>query len=144
MSGAEFAKRMKAKHPKIPFIILSGVNELPPDGVTADQFLSKLSGPTAVFEAINAALNRLHFPDPENSYCVGCFSAYNQAMKARTPGRPLLSSNASSASYTTPMPPAADLAENAVMGHRLPHGLGRSGHWRQWYGEAWMGSMLSS
>jgi len=25
--------------------------------------------------------------------------------------------------------PTADLAENAVMGNRLPHGLGRSGHW---------------
>ncbi len=25
--------------------------------------------------------------------------------------------------------PTADLAEDAVMGNRLPHGLGRSGHW---------------
>jgi hypothetical protein len=26
---------------------------------------------------------------------------------------------------------AADLADDAVMGNRLPHGLGRSGHWRE-------------
>jgi CheY-like chemotaxis protein len=64
MSGAEFAKRMKAKHSKIPFIILSGVNELPPDGVTADQFLSKLSGPTAVFQAIGAALKNAPVSQP--------------------------------------------------------------------------------
>ena len=29
-------------------------------------------------------------------------------------------------------PAAADLAENAVMGNRLPHGLGGRGHWREW------------
>ena len=27
-------------------------------------------------------------------------------------------------------PPAADLAEEVVMGNRLSHGLGRSGHWQ--------------
>ena len=27
--------------------------------------------------------------------------------------------------------PAADLAEDAVMGNRLPHGLGGRGHWRR-------------
>jgi hypothetical protein len=32
--------------------------------------------------------------------------------------------------------PAADLAEDAVMGNRLPHGLGRSGHCRECYGDA--------
>jgi CheY-like chemotaxis protein len=56
MTGTEFARRMKVKHPHTPFIIVSGVNELPPDSA-ADAFLSKLSGPTAVFEAISAALN---------------------------------------------------------------------------------------
>jgi len=30
--------------------------------------------------------------------------------------------------------PAADPAEDAVMGNRLPHGLGGRGHWREWYG----------
>lgn len=58
MSGTEFAKRMKEKHPHMPFIIISGVNDMPSDMGAADQFLSKLSGPTAVFEAISAALNR--------------------------------------------------------------------------------------
>jgi len=58
MTGTEFATRMKVKHPGVPFIIVSGVNDLPSDATAADQFLSKLSGPTAVFEAISAALNR--------------------------------------------------------------------------------------
>jgi len=30
--------------------------------------------------------------------------------------------------------PAADLAEDTVMGNRLPHGFGRSGHWEECYG----------
>jgi len=57
MSGTEFATRMKEKHPHVPFIIVSGVNEKPSDATAADQFLSKLSGPAAVLEAISAALN---------------------------------------------------------------------------------------
>src|SRR5579864_1387849 len=28
--------------------------------------------------------------------------------------------------------PAADLADDAVMGNRLSHGLGGRGHWREW------------
>jgi hypothetical protein len=48
---------MKLKHPHVPFIIVSGVNELPSDATAADQFLSKLDGLTAVLEAISAALN---------------------------------------------------------------------------------------
>ena len=28
-----------------------------------------------------------------------------------------------------PHPPTADLAKDAVMGNRLPHGLGGRGHW---------------
>ena len=35
--------------------------------------------------------------------------------------------------------PAADLAEDTVMGNRLPHGMGGSSHWRKWYGEAGRG-----
>ena len=35
--------------------------------------------------------------------------------------------------------PAADLAEDAVMGNRLPHGLGRSGHWLDMLGGGWQG-----
>ena len=57
MTGTEFAKRMKVKHPHVPFIIVSGVNDLPSDATAADQFLSKLSGPALILEAINAALN---------------------------------------------------------------------------------------
>jgi CheY-like chemotaxis protein len=57
MTGTEFATRIKVTHPRVPFIIVSGVNDLPFDTTAADQFLSKLSGPTVVLEAISAALN---------------------------------------------------------------------------------------
>ena len=30
--------------------------------------------------------------------------------------------------------PTSDPAEDAVVGDRLTHGLGRSSHWREWYG----------
>jgi CheY-like chemotaxis protein len=57
MSGTELAKHMKAEHPETPFIIISGVNDLPNDAAVADQFISKLAGTTALFQAIDAALN---------------------------------------------------------------------------------------
>jgi FixJ family two-component response regulator len=57
MSGTELAKHMKAEHPETPFIIISGVNDLPTDAPVADQFISKLAGTTALFQAIDAALN---------------------------------------------------------------------------------------
>ena len=37
--------------------------------------------------------------------------------------------------------PTPDLAEDAVMGNCLPHELGRSSHWREWYGEAGLRSI---
>src|SRR3954452_22510844 len=40
MSGTELAKHMKAEHPEAPFIIISGVNDLPTDAAVADQFIS--------------------------------------------------------------------------------------------------------
>src|ERR1700746_3016453 len=36
--------------------------------------------------------------------------------------------------HTHPAP--TDLAQDAVMGDGLTHGIGRSSHWREWYGEA--------
>ena len=42
-----------------------------------------------------------------------------------------------------PHAPAADLAENAVMGNRLPHGLGGRCHRGKCYGEAWLGVNLN-
>src|SRR6266436_6802528 len=36
-----------------------------------------------------------------------------------------------------------NLAEYAVMGNRLPNGLGGRRHWRECYGEAWGGSMAN-
>jgi CheY-like chemotaxis protein len=45
MNGAEFAARIKALYPQIPVMLLSGVNEIPPNSYLADAFLSKIEGP---------------------------------------------------------------------------------------------------
>jgi CheY-like chemotaxis protein len=58
MSGIQFAKRVKANHPKIPILIFSGVNELPPDLSPAYGFVSKLEGPDALFKQIAAVLKQ--------------------------------------------------------------------------------------
>jgi DNA-binding NtrC family response regulator len=57
-SGTELAREAKSRHPGIPFAIISGVNELPPDAAYADLFMSKVEGPVAMCEKISALLAR--------------------------------------------------------------------------------------
>src|SRR5689334_4806766 len=57
-SGTELAREAKSRHPAIPFAIISGVNELPPDAAYADLFMSKVEGPVAMCEKISALLAR--------------------------------------------------------------------------------------
>ena len=52
MSGTELAKRVKAIRPGLPVILISGMNELPPDAIYADRFISKVEGPEPLFRAI--------------------------------------------------------------------------------------------
>lgn len=52
MSGAEFAREIKARRPDLPVVIVSGVTELPPDASWADLFISKLEGPTVLSDKL--------------------------------------------------------------------------------------------
>lgn len=57
-TGTDLAQKVKALHPNLPFVIISGVNELPPDSMRADLFLSKVEGPVAMCDKISGLLER--------------------------------------------------------------------------------------
>ena len=54
--GTDLAREIKANHPAFPVVLLSGVNELPPDAAYADAFISKVEGPVRMCEKIAAVL----------------------------------------------------------------------------------------
>jgi CheY-like chemotaxis protein len=56
MTGTELTKSIKASRPAMPVILISGVNEIPPDAVYADRFVSKVGGPELLFQAIAEVL----------------------------------------------------------------------------------------
>ena len=45
MVGTELTRQIKLVRPDMPVIIISGVNELPPDANLADRFISKIAWP---------------------------------------------------------------------------------------------------
>ena len=57
MPGTELAKAVKERYPGLPVVIVSGVNEIPPDAGYADLFVSKLEGPVALCERIRKVLD---------------------------------------------------------------------------------------
>ena len=57
MQGTELARQLKAAHPKLPVILISGVNELPAGSAAANAFLSKIEGPDALCKEVAAILN---------------------------------------------------------------------------------------
>lgn len=58
MTGAALASQVKQLFPKLPFILLSGVNDLPAGAEIADLFLSKLEGPEAMIEQVRKLLRQ--------------------------------------------------------------------------------------
>lgn len=56
MAGTELTKQVKLDWPAMPVIIISGVNELPPDAHLADRFISKIEGPEALFRGVAEVL----------------------------------------------------------------------------------------
>lgn len=56
-TGAELARDIKARHPHLPVILLSGVNEIPSGAEVADLFLSKVEGPEKMCTQVAALLN---------------------------------------------------------------------------------------
>jgi CheY-like chemotaxis protein len=57
-TGTDLARQLKATHPTLPIIIISGVNEMPPEADQADLFMSKVEGPVAMCEKIASVLTR--------------------------------------------------------------------------------------
>jgi len=57
MTGTELAKSIKAKSPTMPVILISGMNEIPPDAIYADRFVSKIGGPELLFSTVAEVLN---------------------------------------------------------------------------------------
>ena len=55
--GTDLAREIKTLYPDFPVILLSGVNELPPEAAYADAFISKVEGPVRMCEKISAVLN---------------------------------------------------------------------------------------
>lgn len=57
-TGTDLARQLKTSHPNLPIIIISGVNEMPPEADQADLFMSKVEGPIAMCEKIASVLTR--------------------------------------------------------------------------------------
>jgi CheY-like chemotaxis protein len=58
MTGTDLTKRIKSMMPRMPVIIISGMNELPVDAEYADRFISKIEGPEALFQGIAEVLGQ--------------------------------------------------------------------------------------
>jgi CheY-like chemotaxis protein len=52
LTGTELAQQLKSQYPKVPIVLLSGLNEIPPGAEAADVFLSKLEGPDQLCRTI--------------------------------------------------------------------------------------------
>jgi CheY-like chemotaxis protein len=56
MTGTELTKLVKSTRPGMPVILISGVNEIPPDAIYADRFISKVGGPELLFDTVAEVL----------------------------------------------------------------------------------------
>ncbi len=67
MTGTELARIIKKSHPNLPVILISGINEAPPDVTCVDLFISKLEGPDALCLKIEHLLqsSRQRTPIPD-------------------------------------------------------------------------------
>jgi DNA-binding NtrC family response regulator len=61
-SGTELAKAIKSRYPLLPVVLISGVNEIPPDAIHADLFLSKVEGPASMCKKIAEVLAQRQRP----------------------------------------------------------------------------------
>lgn len=57
-TGTQLAQQIKTNWPTLPVILISGVNEIPPDASFADLFMSKVEGPVAMCQKINDVLTK--------------------------------------------------------------------------------------
>ena len=57
MTGTQLAAHIRSIMPKTRIVLISGVNEIPPDANVADAFLSKVEGPDALCHTVASALS---------------------------------------------------------------------------------------
>lgn len=57
-TGTELARQIKNRWPSLPVILISGVNEIPPDAAIADLFMSKVEGPVMMCQNISDVLTK--------------------------------------------------------------------------------------
>lgn len=57
MTGTELTKSVKVRNPTMPVILISGMNEIPPDAIYADRFISKIGGPELLFRTVAEVLH---------------------------------------------------------------------------------------
>ncbi len=63
MTGTELTKSIKSLRPAMPVILISGVNEIPPDASYADRFISKAGGPELLFKVVVEVLTAYGYID---------------------------------------------------------------------------------
>jgi CheY-like chemotaxis protein len=56
MKGTDLAKAVRSTWPRLPILLVSGVNEIPAGAEFADRFVSKVAGPEALFANIREVL----------------------------------------------------------------------------------------
>lgn len=61
-TGTELAQSIKKRWPEMPVVLISGINEIPPEAAYADMFISKVEGPTALCAKISAILSARRSP----------------------------------------------------------------------------------
>ncbi len=57
ITGAELARQLKARDPKMLVMLISGMNEIPAEAGSADVFLSKVEGQDHLCREVAAALS---------------------------------------------------------------------------------------
>jgi CheY-like chemotaxis protein len=57
-TGTELAQEFKRRNPKLPFVLISGVNDIPSDAAIADRFLSKVEGPEKLCQELAIVLGQ--------------------------------------------------------------------------------------
>lgn len=58
VTGTELARTVKSMYPEIPFVLVSGVNEMPEGIELTDMFISKLEGPVILIQKITELMTR--------------------------------------------------------------------------------------
>jgi DNA-binding NtrC family response regulator len=56
-TGTELAHQIKTRHPRVPVILISGLNDIPVNAESADAFISKVEGPDRLCKQVAAVLD---------------------------------------------------------------------------------------